>query len=135
MALRGFAEGVEDMSGAVRGFRAATAAGFRISPAGGEALLAAISTMRLALEAALGESAVLGQEPPLGTTPAALVYRPFLATIASDPAQGFIPAVHRLQRDLAQLGDDVHRAMGLYRDTDDESAHHLDSAGGSTLGA
>ncbi|MEU4801735.1 hypothetical protein [Actinosynnema sp. NPDC023587] len=135
MAVGGFFQGIDDMSGAVQGFRAATAAGFTISREGGAALLAAISTMLAALEQTLADSAVLSQEPPLGTTPAAKVYRPFLATIASDPAQGFFPAVRKLQQDLNQLADDVRRSMGVYRSTDDGSAHDLNSAGGPTAGA
>jgi hypothetical protein len=42
---------------------------------------------------AIARSDVLGQEPPLGATPAAQVYKPFLATIATDPSPG-VPTCH-----------------------------------------
>ncbi|WP_433264983.1 hypothetical protein ACQPZF_36655 [Actinosynnema sp. CS-041913] len=135
MAVNGFFAGLSGMSTAVDGFRAATAAGFVISPSGGAALLGAIDEMSLATELALADAAVLSQEPPLGTTPAAEVYKPFLATIASDPVQGFLPAVEKFAKDLARLRTDVQQAMDRYQSTDEDRAQSLKTIGGTTLSA
>ncbi|CCH34647.1 hypothetical protein ABZ816_30205 [Actinosynnema sp. NPDC047251] len=130
MAVGGFFSGIDGMSTAVQGFRAATAAGFTISADRGQALLTAIGDMQLVLEAAIAKSSVITQEPPLGTTPAARVYRPFLATIASDPAQGFLPAVKKLSEDLTRLAADVRQSMGVYGTAEDQNTHGITTAGG-----
>ncbi|MEV0680743.1 hypothetical protein AB0I60_29930 [Actinosynnema sp. NPDC050436] len=135
MAVGGISEGLAGMSHAVQGFRAATAAGFAISAQGGRALLDAIEAMQAELSVALSDASLLAQEPPLGTTPAARVYRPFLASIAGDPAQGFYPALQRLSQDLTQLAADVRQSMDLYETTEDDNTYDLKSAGGSVNSA
>jgi hypothetical protein len=81
---------------------------------------------------ALTGADVLGQEPPLGTTPAAQVYKPFLATIATDPTQGFLPAMQKLKSDLEDAKELIRKSMATYRETDQVSAHGVNNAGGST---
>jgi len=135
MATGGFAAGISGMSAAVEGFRAATAAGFAISAHGGQVLLDAIDEMAKAVEEVLTHKEVLSQEPLLGTTPAAEVYKPFLATIATDPVQGFIPVVLKFQEDLRELRSGVEQAMGLYRSTDGDRAQGLNAIGGTTRSA
>jgi hypothetical protein len=125
----GLIGGISGMSNAVAGFRAATAAGFTISESGAAALISAINHVLDGVLEALGDAQRLIQEPPLGTTPAAEVYKPFLATIATDPVQGFIPAVTRLQDDLEQLLAEVEQATTAYRTTDQHAGRGVEIAG------
>jgi hypothetical protein len=126
-----FITGISGIAGAVASFKAATGAGFAISEDGGRELLRAIGDMLLDVERALFDAERLAQEPPLGTTPAAQVYKPFLATIATDPVQGFLPAVHGLRDDLMELDVEVKQAIALYQATDRESGHKVAHADGS----
>ncbi|MBW4716386.1 hypothetical protein [Saccharothrix obliqua] len=135
MTTGGLTTGVHGMSAAVADFRAATAAGFSISPSGGQALLSAISEILASVQLVLAERSVLEQEPPIGTTPAARVYRPFFASIATDRDQGFFAALERLISDLRSLADDVQQAMNAYQATDEDRAQNLKSTGGSVLSA
>jgi hypothetical protein len=131
----GLLAGISGMSGAVAGFSAATAAGFTISETGGHALIRAIDDMLDGVLEALGNAERLSREPALGTTPGAEVYKPFLATIATDPVQGFIPVMIKFQHDLEQLRSDVEQAMATYQTTDQDSGQSVTNAGGSTLSA
>ncbi|MGM1064412.1 hypothetical protein [Saccharothrix sp. Mg75] len=124
--------GIAGMGHAVSGFSAATAAGFRIGAAGGQALIDAVDGMLAEIRDALASANRLSQEPPLGTTPAAVVYKPFLATVATDEVQGFIPVLVGFQQDLVRFRSDVEKSMGVYRGTDQDSATVVATAG-STL--
>ncbi|XVS63510.1 hypothetical protein ACQPYE_35450 [Actinosynnema sp. CA-299493] len=127
--------GISGMSTAVAEFGAATAAGFTIGPRGGDALVRAIDRILFQSERHIMTADRLAQEPPLGTTPGAQVYKPFLATVASDPDQGLVPALHKFTTDLALLRDQVMQAMDLYRTTDQGAAHGVTDAGGPSLSA
>jgi hypothetical protein len=131
----GFLAGISGMSGAVAGFSAATAAGFTISETGGQALIRAIDNMLEGVIDARRNAERLAQEPPLGTTPAAQVYKPFLATIATDPVQGFIPALIKFQDDLDQLRSNVEQAIAAYQTSDQDAGRGVANAGGPTLTA
>jgi hypothetical protein len=133
--MEGLLAGISGMSAAVAQFGAATAAGFTISAHGGEALIQAINRIVQNSDRLSMEVSRLRQEPPLGTTPAAQVYKPFLATIASDPDQGFETALARFTADLIRLRTEVDRAMGHYRTTDQDAADGVTAAGGPTLSA
>lgn len=127
--------GLAGMTSAVSGFQAATAAGFRIGETGGQALLNAIDDMLAGVADALNGAERLSQEPPLGTTPAAQVYKPFLATVATDQVQGFIPALIKFRQDLEQLRSDVEQSMGTYQSTDQDAGQGVANAGGPILTA
>ncbi|TQM82994.1 hypothetical protein FHX81_5407 [Saccharothrix saharensis] len=127
--------GISGMGTAVADFGAAVGAGFVVSAKGGAALIEAIDRIQAQSERAIQTADRLAQEPPLGTTPAARVYKPFLATIASDPDQGFVPALRRFTTDLALLRDQVVQAMDLYRTTDQGAEHGVTDAGGPILSA
>ncbi|WP_367135649.1 hypothetical protein [Saccharothrix sp. HUAS TT1] len=121
------------MNAAVSDFGAAVAAGFTVSTTGGEALLRAIEMINFDLDRAAQATGRLTQEPPLGTTPAAQVYKPFLATIASDPVQGLEAALKQFRSDLDRLGEQVQEAMKLYDTEDQDVAKSVTDTGGSTL--
>lgn len=133
--MEGLLAGISGMSAAVSQFGAATAAGFTISAKGGEALIQAIDRIGLDADRLGMEVARLSQEPPLGTTPAAQVYKPFLATVASDPDQGLKAALVRFNADLARLKAQVAQAMEHYRTTDQDAGDGVTAAGGPILSA
>jgi hypothetical protein len=98
--------------------RAANSGGFGISHDGGKALLNAIDELHTAVTSALRKSIELGHQLPLGTTPAANVYKPFLATVASDPVQGALPAFKKLQTDLINAHAAIQKAMQNFQETE-----------------
>ena len=97
---------------------AANSGSFSVTPEAGKALLSAIDDLHTAVDSALGKSAILGAEPALGNTPAAKVYKPFLATVASDPVQGAIPVFRKLKSDLINAHAAIKKAMDNYDATE-----------------
>jgi hypothetical protein len=120
--LVGGGGGFAGISEAVSGIVAASAAGFTISENGGQPLLNAIQDLQEEIRSALGKSSALEQEMALGTTPNANIYKPFLATVASDPSQGAIPVLKKLQNDLNDAHAAIQKSMANYHGTDQESA-------------
>lgn len=119
------------ISAAVGGIVSAVNAGFTISENGGQPLLNAIQDLQTEVRTALRNSSILESHLPLGSTPNATIYKPFLATVASDPSQGAIPALKKLQTDLNNAHDAIQKAMNNYHATDQGNAGKLGSA--STL--
>jgi hypothetical protein len=112
----------QGISSAVSGIVAASDAGFAISENGGQPLLDAIEDLQKEVRTALGKAFFLETEPPLGTTPNAKVYKPFIATVASDPTQGAIPVLKKLQTDLNQAHAAIKKSMANYQSTDQANA-------------
>ncbi|ROP40374.1 hypothetical protein EDD40_5782 [Saccharothrix texasensis] len=133
--MEGLLAGISGMGTAVAEFRAATAAGFTISARGGDVLVRAIDRMVQQSDRLAFEADRLSLEPPLGTTPAARVYKPFLATISSDPDQGFKTALTRFRADLIEMKTQVTKAMEHYRTTDQDAEDGVTAAGGPMLSA
>ena len=130
-----FFAGMQGISDSAASFSASVAVGVGVNESGGQALIKAIDRMLKGVDKALRKSEVLSQEPPLGTTPAAQVYKPFLASIAADPAQGFVPAAKKLQADLERMRSDVERAMATYQASDENAKQGIKRAGGPTYSA
>lgn len=103
--------------------------GFTVEGPGADAMINAVVEMQDTVTSALENSHLLAQVPPLGETPAAQVYKPFMATIATDPAQGFIPFMLGLQRDLADIEASLRKSMTAYQDTDQTGAGGITAAG------
>lgn len=114
--------GFAGISDAVMGITAAVNAGFTISDGGGQPLLNAIQELQDEIRSALRKASQLEMEPKLGTTPAANVYKPFLATVASDPTQGAIPVLTKLQSDLDEAHKAIQKSIDNYRATDAAAA-------------
>jgi hypothetical protein len=110
------------ISNAVSGITAAVSAGFTISEGGGQPLLDAIQELQDEIQSALVKASQLELEPKLGTTPAATVYKPFLATVASDPTQGAIPVLKKLQTDLTDAQTAIRKSMDNYNRTEDQAS-------------
>jgi hypothetical protein len=117
------------MSAAISGIVLAANNGFGISENGGQSLINAIDELAAAVSRALGKSSVLSLEPPLGTTPAANVYKPFLATVASDPTQGAIPVLRKLHEDLINAHAAIQKAMRNYQNTEQANTSNVNSSG------
>jgi hypothetical protein len=130
-----FFAGMRGISDSAASFSASVSAGVGVSESGGEALIKAIGQMQRGVAKALQKAEILSQEPPLGTTPAAQVYKPFLASIAADPVQGFVPAAKQLEKDLERMRSDVERAMAAYQATDEDAKQGIKRAGGPTYSA
>jgi hypothetical protein len=125
-----FFSGMRGISESVAAFSASVAAGVGVNEQGGRALIKAVDKMHKGISDALQKTEFLSQEPPLGTTPAAQVYKPFLATIATDPAQGFITAAKQFQKELEQMRADVEKAMAAYQTADQDAKQGINKAGG-----
>jgi hypothetical protein len=119
----------EGISAAVGGIVEAANAGFTISESGGQPLLNAIQELKAAVEVALRQSSQLEAEPPLGSTPNAKVYKPFIATVASDPTQGAIPVLKKLQTDLNDAHTAIQKSIANSRATDQENAAGVANSG------
>lgn len=117
------------ISAAVAGVVEAANAGFAISENGGQPLLHAIHDLQGAVGEALSQSHRLELQPPLGSTPNAQVYKPFLATVASDPSQGAIPVLKKLMIDLDNAETAINKAMSNYRNTEQGSTSQISNAG------
>jgi hypothetical protein len=119
----------QGIGNAVSGIVEAANAGFAISENGGQPLLNAIEDLATEVASALGKSSVLGSHLPLGTTPNANVYKPFLASVATDPVQGAVPALRKLHDDLTSARAAIQKAMDNYQNADQESASNVQSSG------
>lgn len=104
---------------------AADSGSFSVTPEAGKSLLNAIDDLHAAVDSALAKSSSLGQEPALGNTPAAKVYKPFLATIATDPTQGALPVFKKLQSDLINARAAIQKAMQNYDDAEQANTGSL----------
>jgi hypothetical protein len=94
---------------------ATTGGGFTISDDGAHTLNSALQQVLDQVGLALGKGQLLGHRPALGTTPAANAYKPFLATIWSDGAQGGEAALKQLQKDLQDAMDTITKASASYQ--------------------
>jgi hypothetical protein len=125
----GGSAGFQGITTAVDSLVAAGSAGFALSENGGQPLIAAIQSLQAEVRSALGKSKQLEAQPPLGNTPNAKVYKPFLATIASDPDQGAITVLRKLQDDLNRAEAVVKQAMKNFDEADTGSATNINNSG------
>ena len=109
------------ISEATRQLSAAANVGFTFSGPGAQALLTAVTEMLRDVHYVLDNADQFTQEPALGQTPAAQVYKPFMASIASDPVQGFIPFLKRLQQDLVDVEASLKKSMEAYTHGDEHN--------------
>lgn len=122
---------IADMTASIDNLVAAanTGGGFTVSDAGGQALIGAIDTYKAKLEKSLSRANFLTQRLPLGSSPAATTFAPFLTTVASDQVQGAIPAMQNLRQRLEDARAAIQRSMASYQQTDQQSASNLKSQG------
>lgn len=92
----------------------------------GEELLRSIGKVAEDLRTAQFAIVRLKEEPPLGMTPAAQVYRPFLASIAGDPVQGGAAVLAKLLEELEGLRELVQQAINDYRTTEQTNEDGFD---------
>jgi hypothetical protein len=126
-----FQTGLGGFSDALSSLKAAGAGGgWGINESGGQALISAAQDLYDELGDILVKADTLGQELPLGTTPAAQVYKPFLATIATDPDQGLIAALTKLREEALEFKAEVEKAMAVYQASDEDGQQGIAKAGG-----
>lgn len=123
----------QEITKAVHDLKTAATTGFTIDDQAGKDLQAAITRLKTVVRDALRSSSRLGQAPPLGTSPAADVYKPFIATVASDPAQGAIPVLEQMLNDLVDAYDTIGRSMVSYRRSEQGNTSGITGAGNSHL--
>lgn len=124
--------GFQGITEAVVGIVQAVDQRFSLSEEGGQPLLEAIQELTTEVESALRNSQFLEAEPVLGSTPNATSYKPFLATIATDSAQGAIPVLRQPQKDLANAEQAIKQAIANYVAADVDAGTTI---AGSGLGA
>ena len=104
--------------------------GWAINESGGRALISAAQELYEELGAILAQTDQLSEELPLGTTPAAQVYKPFMATVASDPAQGAVTVLTKLREEALEFKGEVEKAMAAYESADEAGQQGIDKAAG-----
>ncbi|MFC6090323.1 hypothetical protein [Saccharothrix lopnurensis] len=117
--------GLMGVTGAISQFSTAVTGGFTIDEGAGGALIRSIQEISYDLKEELQKTDRLKQEPPLGTTPAAQVYKPFLASIAGDPVQGGAVVLAKLLEELERLRGLVERAVADYQAAEREKTQQL----------
>jgi len=117
--------GYEGISYAVQGLVAASNDGFTVDDVSGQKLINAIDELHDEVLTALRNVPYLGQVRPLGMTPGAQVYAPFLATVAGDPVQGAAPVLKKLRQDLEDAKAAIQKSLASYQ--------HADTASGQTF--
>ncbi|WP_156754788.1 hypothetical protein [Actinokineospora pegani] len=106
-------------------FAASAAAGqFAVNQQGGDALLAAIRRMTDWIDSKRGPFGLLEQEPPLGSSNAAKVMKPYMQQVAVDH-QGFLTQLYALYDSLVKAEQAIIKAMENYRQTDEGNADEL----------
>ncbi|WP_156757939.1 hypothetical protein [Actinokineospora pegani] len=98
---------------------AASAGQFAVNEQGGQALIAAIDQLQDWLVDNLYKLRDLEQEPPLGSSHAAEVMKPFMVNVATDH-QGFLTQLRALNENLAKARKAIEIAMSNYQQTDSD---------------
>ncbi|MGQ0840660.1 hypothetical protein [Actinokineospora sp.] len=117
------------INNAAQQLKAAAKEGFTVAGPGAQVMIDAVIEMQDVVREALANADRFGQEPALGQTPAAQVYKPFMASIATDRVQGFVPFMQGLQRDLADVEASLRQSMTAYQDSDETGASGITAAG------
>lgn len=106
-----------------------TGGGFTVTDEGGQALIDAIDTYIGKLDKHRQNADMLTRVLPLGSSPAANVFKPFLATIANDPVEGVIPAMESLRRRLEDAKAAIQKSMASYQLTEQQNSTNMKSHG------
>lgn len=99
--------------------------GFTVSDEGGQALINAIDAYRARLDKHLEWAHKLAGRLPLGSSPAANTFGPYLTTIAGDPVQGAIPAMKNLRQRLEDARAAIQKSMASYQQTEQRNAANI----------
>jgi hypothetical protein len=111
-----------DIGSAVTSLKAASADGFTVSDKAGQPLLNALRDAIDEVDLALRQMPILATQRPLGLTPGAQVYAPFLASVATDPTQGAVPALTKLKKDLVDAHAEITKSLASYQTIDGSAA-------------
>jgi hypothetical protein len=121
---------MDGIGGAVMQLKAASASGgFSITEEGAQPLLSAVADLRTEVAQHLADSQTLIQAPPLGQTPGAQVYKPFMASVAGDQTQGLVPYLKNLQTQLDEVEATIKKAVSILKDSDQSNSSSINKAG------
>ncbi|WP_144311887.1 hypothetical protein [Actinopolyspora erythraea] len=124
LGMGGFLRSAADM-------RTAAAAGrFAADPESGRALVAVLARRRTWAVRQFNTMYRLAQEPPLGSSPGANVFKPFFASIANHPNEGISPQWEKFIQVIDETIRAVNESMKNYHDIDVEQAGRLNSTSG-----
>ncbi len=113
--------GIEGMASGVSDLKGALAEGVTFTEEAADALKSTMRQLQATLREVHADALRLGQELPIGDTPAAKVYKPFLATIATDPDQGLVPQLVKMQRDAQDVLDAIDKSARSTQTTDGDN--------------
>ncbi len=99
---------------AATNLNSAISSGFSMDYDGAKQLLTFAQGMQTAVAKVVRREDALAQVPQLGSTPAANVYKPYLPTVATDPEQGFLPVLAKIQQQLAQAVTNIQGSLTAY---------------------
>jgi multidrug resistance efflux pump len=129
----GFFDSIAGVQQQVASLTDAANKGFTVSDEGGQALINAIKTLDSELAGYQKTVNYLSAELPIGTSPGGQLYKPFLASIASDPREGLGQALAILRQELAAAEAAITRSMASYQASDHGSAQGITAAGDGTV--
>lgn len=125
----GFFQGITDAVHELK--TAATTGGFTVNEEAGKDLQAAITRLKGVIREGTNNLSRLPHEPiPMGSSPAAMVSKTFIPTIATDPAQGAIPAFEQMLKDLDDAYVTIGRSIAAYRQNEQSNVAGINNAGG-----
>ncbi|MGH3620168.1 MAG: hypothetical protein ACRDQ5_00035 [Sciscionella sp.] len=114
--LEGMARGFSDLKSAI------SCGGVTFTEESANALKSAMQELQTTLREVHANASRLGNEPPIGDTPAARVYKPFLATIATDPVQGLVPQLQKMQHEADDIIAAIDKSAKSTQASDEDGA-------------
>lgn len=112
---------LQRMSVATSALNHAAAGGFQVSGNGVDGLIKATESLEKELNRARARTNQLAHEPPIGTTPAAEVYRPHFAATVTDPHQGVLAAIDQMLEDIAAIRQNLVKSRAEYEATEERN--------------
>jgi hypothetical protein len=83
--------------------------------------------LQATLNRVVAKADLVSREPLIGDTEKCQVYRPFLASVATDPNQGLLPQIYRMQKDSQDIIDNIHKCVADLQATEGENRRPFDS--------
>ncbi|GAA1313528.1 hypothetical protein [Saccharothrix xinjiangensis] len=118
-----FFQGMQGLGTVISQVNAVTGPGFAVSEDSGAPLVEVLDSFLLLMRARQIDLGRLAIEPPLGMTPAARVYKPFIASIAADPVQGSQAVLKDFQQKLLLMKEQITEAMKLYQANEENNTN------------
>lgn len=88
-------------------------------------LVNGMEELQATLVRVVAEKQTISTEPLIGDTEKCRVYRPFLASIATDPDQGLLPQIEKMQDDAQNIIDNIHKCVADLDESDADGSHRF----------